>query len=147
MLAHFLVFTKRVLAITSVAAALYVVIGCWMYGPWWYSWLFEGEFRNLEYTLDGIKYLFESLFSTVVVVFVAAFLAVILASTWSVQFFRIVDRFGWLIAFTAVWAVALAFAFVYHTYHPSGPDLFEQMTQINDRTFDEIRAVTSLPAV
>jgi hypothetical protein len=107
---QFFVLVKRILALASSAIALYVVVGCWMFGPWCYSYVYEGEFKDPQNTFDALKVLCEQYFWLIVLMFVAVLLAVLLGSTWSVRLFRVLDGFGWRITFTAVWLVALALA-------------------------------------
>jgi hypothetical protein len=144
---QFLLFAKRLLAIASVVVALYIGVGCLMFGPWWYRWLYEGKFRDPQYTLNGVKELLASWFSLVVAVFVAIFLAVVLGSAFQPHLFRVLDRFGWLITFAAVWVLALLFAYIYHAYHSIIGGFFGAIHQMNEGVSIQIRSVTSLPAV
>lgn len=111
--------------------------------------MYEKKFRDRQYTLGGLKSLAVSSFSLVVTVFVAVLailLAVVLGRDMQSHLFRVVDRFWWLIAIIAAWALAFALVFTLHAYHPIGEYLGAKK-QRNEELSNQIRAVTSLPAV
>ena len=116
-------------------------------GLWWYSYVYGGEFKDPHTTFDALKVLCEQYFWLIVGMLIVVLLATMLGNAWSVHLFRVLDKFGGRITFVAVWTVVLAFLLVYRAYHPTGPNVFERLTQINELTFNQMRAVNSLPAV
>lgn len=147
MCTRFFLSVNRALAIASAAFALYVGIGCLMFGPWWYSWLYEGKLWDPQSTLDGLKDLVDYAFPVVVVIFVAVFLAVVLGWTWKAHLIRFLDRFGRMITFISAWMVVFAVVIVFHVYHPKGPDTEALSDEMVDQISNQIQNLTSLPAV
>ena len=143
---RYLLFAKRTAALGSVAVAVYVLVGCLMYGEWWYGWLWQGEFKDTDYTISGLMFLLDNKFKLVMIVIAAIFLAVVLGGIFKTRLFRIVDRFSGYIVFTALLIICTTFLVVYHT-NSRGPDLTEQISEITERTSASLRVLTALPAV
>lgn len=144
---QFFMYAKRVLAIGAVVTALYVVIGCCIFSQWWYSWVFEGDFKDWGNTLDAFGTLLDYYFGLVLFLLAAVLVLGLAGNFWRAYLFRVVDRFGGVISFSSVWLIALAFAIVYHVHHRTVPSVGSRFEQVNLLVSSQIQALTSLPVV
>jgi hypothetical protein len=103
------------MALASVALAIYVVAGSWMFGEWWYGFFWGGK-RNLQYITDGLRVLLDEHYRLAIATVAAILAAVVVSDTmlahWLLPF---TDRFGGLIVFTACMTILAAALVVRHT--------------------------------
>ena len=108
----------RLLALASVALAIYVIVGSWMFRDWWYL-LFWGGYANFQFVKTGLEVLVDDHFHLaigIVIGFVVVVLAIAALRRWFVPF---LDRFARLIVFCAVMAVLADALVVRHLREPS----------------------------
>lgn len=138
---------KRIVTLSSVAVAVYVLIGCWMFPEWWYTWLWEGEFADRTYNLEGFQILLGHFFGLVLTVVGVIFFAALLGRVFRTQLFRIVDAVGGFIVFVVALSLATAFLFLYHTYHGVGPNVLDEMAKVSEQTTNQLDSLNILYVV
>jgi len=117
MVSGILTVLPRLTAFVSVAVAVYVVVGSWMFPAWWYGLFFWrsptilqaiflglGQTR-LQYVRDALRYLvYSRLVSKIVADFV---LAIVLGAILKSGLFPLTDKYAGRIVFIAWLAVAV----------------------------------------
>ena len=139
--------TKRVVTSASVAVAVYLLVGCWMFPDWWYSWLWQRQFVDLEYTTEGLHVLMDEYFWLVLTVVSLILVAGVLGRVFRNRLFRIIDEFGGIIIFGSAASVVVVFLFLYHTHHVDTPDTLDEISQLSERAQNQLRLISTPPAV
>jgi hypothetical protein len=106
---------KGWVVLASVAVAIYVVAGSWMFGDWWYGFFWGGK-RKLRDIRNALGVLLDQRFPLTIGIVAAFFVTVVVCLVLQRWLFWVTDRFGWLILFAAVMAIVAEALVIYNRY-------------------------------
>jgi hypothetical protein len=112
------VFAKRLVTLTTVAATIYVVVGCTSFPDWWFRFLWGGRF-DWQYVAEGSKILADEYFPLLIGIVAAICVAAIVGTLFKAQIFRFADKFTGQILFAALVIAFTTALVVYHTQQPN----------------------------
>jgi hypothetical protein len=138
---------KRVLTLASVVLAVYLLVGCWMFPDWWYSWLWQRQFADPEYTAEGLHVLLDQYFSLVLTIIFLVLAVAVLGRIFRDRLFRIVDAAGGIIALGSWAAVLVTFLFLYHTYHSDQMNPLDDINELSERVQNQLRFIYTSPVI
>jgi hypothetical protein len=100
---------------TVACATLYAVVGCCIFGPWWFGFFWDGGFKSAAYVASGARFLLNQYFYLVVCLVVGFFALTLVVLTYPTRLFAFLDRFAKVIFAACIAAFAIAILVVYHT--------------------------------
>jgi hypothetical protein len=103
----------RLLVLSSVIIAIYVIVGSSLFRDWWYGF-FWGRYSKLRYARAGLETLVDLYFGLsmgIIVAFVVTVLAISSSKQWV---FPLIDRFAGRIVFCAIAAILMDALVVRH---------------------------------
>ena len=133
-----LIAVKRVITLSVISVAAYVLIGCWMFPDWWYEWFWQAGFKDPDYNLQALQILLDDYFWLVLTVIVAIFFAGLLGKVFRRSLFRVVDAFGGFIVFIVALSLVTVSLFLYHAYHGRGSSVADEMAKISEQTTQQL---------
>jgi len=146
-LRHVYAIAKAWAAFVAVVLAVYIAVGSWMFGDWWYGLMWGGNL-TFKYIRQGWLVFLNQNFGLAVGIIVAVAIAVIVGTILSRHVLQITDKFGGLIIFGAAAAVLVTALVVYHTdeqpyrmaaaLSSSLADLTGQFQELGDKIHPEI---------
>jgi len=101
--------------VTVACATLYAVVGCCIFGPWWFGFFWDGGFKSVEYIAIGARVLLNEYFSLVICLVVGLFALMLVIFAFPTRLFAFLDRFAKVILPVCFAALAVASLVVYHT--------------------------------
>src|SRR2546426_338403 len=97
---------KGCLVFASVAVAIYIVAGSWMFPDWWYGFLWDRK-RSLRDIREALTWLLDQRITLIIAMAFVFFVSVEVGVTLQRQLLWVTDRFGWRILFAAVMAITI----------------------------------------
>jgi len=131
-------------ALVSVALALYVVVGCRIYGPWWYG-LFWGREKKLRYIRDALAWLAQVRFKLTMCIVAGAFVVTVVFVLLGPRVFPIIDRFSGLLIFTALMAIFASAIVIYRTQRQPY-EKFMHATAMLARAIEDLQRMSAMSA-
>lgn len=101
-------------AFVAVVLAVYIAVGSWMFGDWWYGLMWGGNL-NFTYVRKGWLIFLNQNFGLAVGIIIAVAIAVVVGTMLSRHVLQITKRFGGVIVFGAAAAILVTALVVYHT--------------------------------
>jgi hypothetical protein len=100
---------------TVVCATLYAVVGCYIFGPWWFGFFWDSGFKSVDYIAIGTRILLDQYFFLVICIVVGFFSLAFVVMAFPTRLFAFLDRFSKVILSACIAALVIASLVVYHT--------------------------------
>ena len=88
---------RRILTIISPLIGVYVIVGSYMFGEWWYGFFWDRGFERGTYLAEGVDYLLASRIVLSIGIVVVLFITIVCVVSLKRKVFPFVDRFAWLV--------------------------------------------------
>jgi len=138
---------KRCIAIVSAVLAIYVSIGSWLYGDWYFGLFWRGKLWDINYILDGFGYLVDKAFYGVLIVLGLCVVVLVLVRIYKHKLLPVIDRFvGWITLFSWI-TILTTVLLVYHFNQQSYAQLekIEAIAEDMKKTISQLESIGQPP--
>jgi hypothetical protein len=124
-------FVKSLVVFGSAAVTLYFLIGCLMYGDWWFRFVWDRQFADADYIADAFSFLLNDRFYLLLGIVFAIFIGTSLTWVYRKPVFTFVDKFGPLVFLSSFAIVIVTALLLYHTKKDSYPFMLQADADAN----------------